>query len=71
MIKISCLILRSICKSQNEYDSKLNTYFGKGRKHCGKRRKWWLPLCFQKPSFAGSVKSGLCGKALKKEDQDI
>ena len=41
-----------------------------GRKHCGKRRKCWLPAfllfphCFQKFLLQGRKKSGLCGKKL-------
>ena len=45
--------------------------FWDGLKHCGKRRKCWFQhfllfsQCFQKASFLGSLKSGLCGKELK------
>ena len=34
--------IESICR-QIECDSKTEICFGKGRKHCGKRRKCWLP----------------------------
>ena len=42
-----------------------------GRKHCGKRRKCWLPafspfptMFFRRFLFYGCEKSGLCGKEL-------
>ena len=35
--------IENICRLQNKFDSKTEIYFGKGRKHCGKRRKSWLP----------------------------
>ena len=36
---------------------------GKGRKHCGKKRKCWLPAFFFLTRF--SKGSGLCGKELR------
>ena len=33
--------------------------FGVGREHCGKRRKCWLPQCFQKASFSVLLKVGI------------
>ena len=42
----------------------------KRRKHCGKRKKCWLPAfcpfprCFEKASVPGSFKLGLFGKEL-------
>ena len=45
-------------------------YLGKGRKHCGKRRKCWLPAfspfptVFSKGFLLKIFKSGLCGKGL-------
>ena len=43
--------------------------FVKGRKHCGKRRKCWLPAFYPFPTmyskgFFVGEKSGLCGKGL-------
>ena len=35
--------IESICRRQNKCDWKIEICFGKGRKHCGKRRKCWLP----------------------------
>ena len=35
--------IQSICRRQNKWDEKTEICFGKGRKHCGKRRKCWLP----------------------------
>ena len=32
-------------------DSKAGIYFGKGRKHCGKRRKCWLPAFSPVPTM--------------------
>ena len=40
---------KSICRQQNKCDSKTEICFGKGRKHCEKRRKCWLPAFFQFP----------------------
>ena len=39
--------IESICRRQNRCDSKIEISFGKGRKHCGKRRKCWLPAFSQ------------------------
>ena len=42
-------------------------WFGKGRKHCGKRRKCWLPAFSPFPTMfskALNSKLGLCGKEL-------
>ena len=35
----------SICRRQHKLEWKIKTCFGKGRKHCGKRRQCWLFLC--------------------------
>ena len=35
--------IERICRWQNKCDSKIELYFVKGRKHCEKRRKCWLP----------------------------
>ena len=35
--------IENICRQQNKCDSKTEICFGKGRKHCGKKRKCWLP----------------------------
>ena len=52
--------------------------FGKGRKHCGKRRKCWLPAfspfstMFSKVFFHRVVtKSGLCSKDYKQKGNFI
>ena len=53
----------SICRLQNICDRKIEICFGKGRKHCGKRRKCWLPAfspfptMFLKGFFFNVVKS--------------
>ena len=59
--------IESICRRQNECDSEIEICSGKGRKHCGKRIKSWLPTfsrfpsCFQKAKFYFRVdKSGDC-----------
>ena len=55
----------SICRRQNKCNLKTETCFGKGRKHCGKRRKCWLPgfspfpTMFSKATFSGSLKVGI------------
>ena len=35
--------IESICRRQNKCNLKTEILFGIGRKHCGKRRKCWLP----------------------------
>ena len=35
--------IESICRQQKNFDFKTEIHFGVGRKHCGKRRKCWLP----------------------------
>ena len=50
-------------------DGKINVIlYGIGRKHCGKKKKILVtsifPQCFQKASFPGSSKVGMCGKGL-------
>ena len=35
--------IESICRQQNTCKLKTGTLFGMVRKHCGKRRKCWLP----------------------------
>ena len=51
----------SICRRQIKCKWNTEIWFEKGRKHYGKRRKCWLPefspysICFQKPSFSGSL----------------
>ena len=51
-----------LCRQQNKCEWKIEIWFGKGRKHCGKRRKCWLPAfspfsqCFHKDLSTGSLK---------------
>ena len=54
----------------------MKTCFGKGIKHCGKRRKCWLPAFSPFPTMfsksllvQGRLKSGLCGKELNIDAQ--
>ena len=61
----------SICRRIHKYGWKIKISFGKGRKHCGKRRKCWLPAFSPFPTlfskrlpFQGRWKSGSCGKGL-------
>ena len=35
--------IESICRRQNKCNLKTKIPFGMGRKHCGRRRKCWLP----------------------------
>ena len=52
-------------KKKINVNYKQKCFFGMGRKHCGKRRKCWLPAfspfpqCFQKASLSGSLKGGI------------
>ena len=58
--------IRSICTRQNNSDSKIEIYSGNNRKHCGKRRKCWLPAfspfstMFSKAFFSRGVRSRDC-----------
>ena len=60
------LEIESICRQQNKCHCKIKICFGKGRKHCGKRRKCWLPAfspfftMFSKAFFFRVVKSRDC-----------
>ena len=64
--QISRLVqIESICR-QNNYDSDIEICIWKSRKHCGKRRKCWLPAfspfsaVFSKGLFSRGVKSRDC-----------
>ena len=54
------------CRQQNKHDSKIKICFGKGRKHCGRSRKCWLPAfspvpaIFSKGLYLTVVKSQDC-----------
>ena len=56
----------STCRGQNNSDSKIEICVGKSRKHCGKRRKCWLPAFSPFPTmfslafFSTEVKSWDC-----------
>ena len=40
------------CRRQNNWDSKIEIWFGIDKQHCWKRRKCWLPaFCFKKTLF--------------------
>ena len=58
--------IQSICRWQNKCNWKTEILSGIGRKHCGKRRKCWLPAfssfpaMFSKGFFHGVVKSRDC-----------
>ena len=58
--------IQRICRQQNNCKLKTEILFGMGRKHCGKRRKCWLPAfspfptMFSKGFFLGVVKSRDC-----------
>ena len=43
--------IKRICSRQNKCERKIEIWFGKGRKHCGKRRKCWLPAFSPFPSM--------------------
>ena len=63
----------SISRRQNKCESKIEICVGKGSKHCGKRTKNWFknqhfllsPQCFQKTSFARSLKNGTVRERVK------
>ena len=58
--------IESLYRQQNKCESKIEIWYGKGRKHCGKRRKCWLPAfspyltMFSKGLFLRIVKSYDC-----------
>ena len=50
MISIARLIQNEgICRQQNKYDAKTNAV-DMDRKHCGEKKKCWLPLFFPFPA---------------------
>ena len=63
---LSLVQIKSIWKQQNKCEQKLEICSGKGRKHCGKRGKCWLPAfspfptMFSKGFFLRVVKSRNC-----------
>ena len=64
--------LKAFADNKINVNKKNKIWFMKGRKHCGKRRKCWLPAfspfstMFSKGFFSQSrLKLGLCGKELK------
>ena len=58
--------IESICRWQNKCIQKIEISFGKGRKHCEKRGKCWLPAfspfltMFSKASFTWALKTRDC-----------
>ena len=42
--------LKAFADDEEKCDSKTEICFGRGRKHCGKRRKCWLPAFSQFPT---------------------
>ena len=42
--KFRLVKIESICRQQNKCHLKIEICFRRSRKHCGKRRKWWLPF---------------------------
>ena len=55
--------IESICRLKSKCNQQFENCFDKGRKHCGKRRKCWLPAfspfstMFSKTFFRRVVKS--------------
>ena len=52
--------LKGFTNDKKKCDSKIEICLGKGRKHCGKRGKCWLPEMFSKGFFFKVVKSRDC-----------
>ena len=56
-----------ICRQQNKCDLKIKCCCWKGRKHCGKRRKYWLPAfspfptMFSEGYFLRVIRNRDCG----------
>ena len=63
--------LKAFCRWQNKHNLKTQILVKSGRKHCGKRRKCWLPAfshfltMFSEGFFFRVVKLGLYGKGLR------
>ena len=53
-------ILKAFCSRQTKCESKIDICFGKGRKHCGKRTKCWLPVYPRKHLFWEGMKKIKC-----------
>ena len=53
--------IQSICRQPHKNDEEIGLSFGEGRKHCGKRRNWWLtafspfPAMFSKAFFLKAI----------------
>ena len=59
------LQIESICRWQSKCKWKVEIWFGKGRKHCGQRRKCWLPAQFPFPTL---FSKGFLLKVVKSQD---
>ena len=57
--------IEGICRRQNKCDSKVEICFVKSEKHCGKRRKCWLPAF---SSFPTMFSKGLSLVVVKSQD---
>ena len=57
--------LESICRQKNKCELNIELKFWKGRKHCGKRRKCWLPAFYPFPTL---FSKGLCFRVDKSWD---
>ena len=51
--------IESICRRQYKCDRKIEISFEKGRKHCGKSRKCWVPAYTCPAMFSKGSVSGL------------
>ena len=57
--------IKRICRRQNKCDSKIEIYCIKGRKHCRKRGKCWLPAF---SSFPTMFSKGFLYRVIKSRD---
>ena len=63
--KLRLVQIETICRQQNKYDRKSEICFGKDIKHCGKRRKCWLPAF---SSFPTMFSKGFSPRVVKSRD---
>ena len=66
MTNLRLVQIESFCRQQNRCNPKIEICFEKGRKYCGKKRKYWLPAfslfptMFSRTVFLRIVKSRDC-----------
>ena len=57
--------LKAFADEKNNCDRKIEISFGKRKKHCGKRRKCWLPAFYPFPTM---FSKGFLYRVIKRQD---